>query len=209
MRPTLFRLASDTEDNDEALGELQLEGATTRGPPFSSSDLGFLHFDEEGSEAEGLTLRDYGPSPSLADISFTASKLHRKGNCSFFTAGVQGGKWPVQIREQSGGRAREDQRLSLQMLPPGKGELETTSKSLRPERLQSWAPWPHVRVSSLFYATTRATPPRQWSGYHLSLHSWSSLSASHVPSSWCTQEARPSAPPQPWPWRTWFVLTLF
>lgn len=33
MRPTLFRLASDTEDNDEALGELQLEGATTRGPP--------------------------------------------------------------------------------------------------------------------------------------------------------------------------------
>lgn len=37
-----------------------------------------------------------------------------------------------QIREQSGGRAGEDQRLSLQMLPPGKGELETTSKSLRP-----------------------------------------------------------------------------
>lgn len=33
MRPTLFRLASDTEDNDEALGELLLEGATTRGPP--------------------------------------------------------------------------------------------------------------------------------------------------------------------------------
>ena len=99
MRPTLFRLASDTEDNDEALGELQLDGATTRGPPppFSSSDLGFLHFEEEGSEAEGLTLRKDGPSSPLADISFTACKLHRRGNCSFFTAGVQGGKWPVQI----------------------------------------------------------------------------------------------------------------
>ena len=42
MRPTLFRLASDTEDNDEALGELLLEGATTRGPPPSPAViLGF------------------------------------------------------------------------------------------------------------------------------------------------------------------------
>ena len=41
MRPTLFRLASDTEDNDEALGELQLEGATTRGPPSPAVILGF------------------------------------------------------------------------------------------------------------------------------------------------------------------------
>lgn len=58
MRPTLFRLASDTEDNDEALGEpqampspvlppplpgpakhLQLEGTIMRAPPFSSTDL--------------------------------------------------------------------------------------------------------------------------------------------------------------------------
>lgn len=61
MRPTLFRLASDTEDNDEALGEpwalsplrllplplpghakyLQLAGATSRGPPSPALILGF------------------------------------------------------------------------------------------------------------------------------------------------------------------------
>lgn len=43
------------------------------------------------------------------------------------------------------------------MLPPGKGELKTKSKSLRPERLQSWAPWPHLRVSPLCCGSTRAT----------------------------------------------------
>lgn len=96
-------------------------------------------------------------APPFADISFTACKLHRREKCSFFTAGVQGGKWPVQSREQSGGRAREDRRLSLQTLPPGKGEPKTKSKPLRPERLQSWALWPHVRVSPFCCGSARAT----------------------------------------------------
>lgn len=73
MRPTLFRLASDTEDNDEALGEpqaelalhllplpvpaeyLQLEGATTRGPHSPTLTLGFSTLGKEGSREQGPT----------------------------------------------------------------------------------------------------------------------------------------------------------
>ena len=55
MRPTLFRLASDTEDNDEALGELQLEGATTRGPPLPSPAviLGFSTLRKKEAKLRG------------------------------------------------------------------------------------------------------------------------------------------------------------
>ncbi|XP_024617390.1 ADP-ribosylation factor-binding protein GGA1-like isoform X2 [Neophocaena asiaeorientalis asiaeorientalis] len=53
LRPTLFRLASDTEDNDEALGELQLEGGATRGPPSPAVTLGFSTLRKKEAEIRG------------------------------------------------------------------------------------------------------------------------------------------------------------
>lgn len=105
MRPTLFRLASDTEDNDEALGEPQaelaftspappqyphLEGATTRGPHSPALTLGFCTLRKK-EELRWLVKRLCGPG-LFADTTFTAYKLHWRKNYPHFTAGAKGGE---------------------------------------------------------------------------------------------------------------------